>query len=43
MIMRSGIVDIEEDYATGYGGQKVCDTFKQEGITDLFPELFPKE
>ena len=43
MIMKSGIIDIEEDFATGYGGQKVCETFEKEGITDLFPSLFPKK
>lgn len=31
MIMQSGIVDIEEDFVTGYGGQKVCETFEKEG------------
>ena len=42
-IMPSGIIDLEEDFAHGYGGQKTCDTLEKEGITALFPALFPKE
>ena len=41
--MPSGVIDIEEDFDTGYGGQNVCDVFQKEGITDLFPALFPKK
>ena len=43
MIMQSGIIDAKEDFVDGYGGQKVCDIFEQEGITALFPALFPKK
>jgi len=42
-VMRSGIRDAQEDFATGYGGQQVCDLFEEEGITELFPALFPKK
>ena len=31
MIMQSGIIDAQEDFANGYGGQKVCDILEQEG------------
>jgi hypothetical protein len=41
--MPSGVIDIEEDFDTGYGGKKICDVFEKEGITDLFPALFPKK
>lgn len=43
MIMQSGIRDGQEDFAHGYGGQEVCDILEQEGITALFPALFPKK
>lgn len=43
MCMKSGNIDVQEDFAHGYGGQKVCDIFEQEGITALFPALFPKK
>lgn len=43
MIMQSGIRDAQEDFATGYGGQQVCDILESEGITALFPALFPKK
>lgn len=43
MIMQSGIRDGQEDFAHGYGGQNVCNIFEEEGITDLFPALFPKK
>ena len=41
-IMPSGVIDLEEDFATGYGGQKTCEVLENEGITALFPALFPK-
>ena len=40
--MPSGVIDLEEDYKTGYGGQKSCDVLRDEGITALFPALFPQ-
>lgn len=39
--MPSGVIDAEEDFVTGYGGDKVCKVLKDEGITALFPALFP--
>jgi hypothetical protein len=39
--MPSGVIDLEEDFDSGYGGKKLCDTLEQEGITALFPALFP--
>jgi hypothetical protein len=40
--MPSGVIDIEEDFETGYGGPKSCEILETEGITALFPQLFGK-
>lgn len=41
--MPSGVVDIEEDYGRGYGGEKLVRILKEEGIADLFPGIIPTE
>ena len=30
-IMPSGTIDLEEDFASGYGGQKSCEILETEG------------
>ena len=39
--MPSGIIDAEEDYETGYGGEKLARILEDEGIADLFPGIIP--
>lgn len=39
--MPSGIIDIEEDYQTGYGGEKLVKVLEDEGIAALFPGVIP--
>lgn len=40
--MPSGVIDLEEDFSKGYGGQKTSDVLEKEGIMDLFPASFRK-
>ena len=42
-IMKSGIIDLEEDYDNGYGGPKSCEILESEGIAALFPGLLKKQ
>lgn len=39
-IFPSGVVDIEEDVETGYGGNKILEVMEQDGFTKI-PSLFP--
>ena len=42
-IMPSGVIDLEEDFESGYAGKKLCDTLEEAGITALFPDLYPQK
>lgn len=39
--MPSGVIDLEEDWRTGYGGDKLVKMLKDEGIAQLFPGVIP--
>lgn len=39
--MPSGVIDVEEDFEAGYGGEKVRRVLEEEGIAALFPEIIP--
>jgi len=39
--MPSGIIDLEEDYATGYGGEKLAGILEDEGVAALFRNIMP--
>lgn len=41
--MPSGVIDVEEDFETGYGGEKLVQVLRDEGIADLFPGVIPKK
>jgi 5'-hydroxyaverantin dehydrogenase len=41
-IMPSGVIDINEDFETGYGGDRWAKMLEQEGLTAI-PSLFPKK
>lgn len=41
-VFPSGVVDIEEDVETGYGGHQILKVMEQDGFFDI-PSLFPKK
>lgn len=41
-IMPSGVIDIDEEVDTGYGGHKLLKVLEQDGFFDI-PSLFPKK
>lgn len=41
-VFPSGVVDIEEEVETGYGGGKILEVLERDGFFDI-PSLFPKK
>lgn len=41
-VMPSGVIDINEDFETGYGGERWVKMLQQDKFTDI-PSLFPKK